>query len=214
MKSVHYKIKDFICDICEYRCCSSDNLKRHIKGVHLKIKDDFCPVCKEAFSTLSSLNSHIKRVHNKIKREECKKCDKLFYGKSDLKRHEKLCTGKENISAGEYKIKNVLNSLNIPFEKEVSEIKTEKSWLRFDFKITVNNYTKYIEFDGIQHYQPIQFGNMSPERAQENFEKLQLHDQLKNEWCKERGYELLRIKYTDFDSVDSLVKEFVNYSIN
>ena len=160
------------------------------------------------------MNIHIKINHLKIKDKKCPKCTFTCSTSSNLTKHIKTCTGKEHMSSGEFKVKKALESLNIPFEREVSEIKTEKSRLRFDFKITVDNCTKYIEFDGKQHFKPVCFGSMSPEKAQQNFEKIKLHDKLKNEWCKEHGYNLLRINYKDVNNVESLIKEFTTCSIN
>ena len=214
VKLKHYKIKDYQCSICEVKFCTLAGLQGHIKSVHDKIKDFECSICNHKFSEKGNLAQHIRVKHDKIKNFHCFKCNFKSFGKSGLNAHQKICTGKETMSSGEYKVKKALESLNIPFEREVSEIKTEKNWLRFDFKININNCTKYIEYDGKQHFMPIRFGGISPEKAQQTFERTKLNDKLKNDWCKENNYELLRISYKEFDNVDSLVKEFVNYSIN
>ena len=58
------------------------------------------------------------------------------------------------------------------------------------FDIWLSNYNTLIEVDGMQHYQPIEkFG------GQESFEKLQMRDNIKNQYCLDSGISLKRIPY-------------------
>ena len=60
--------------------------------------------------------------------------------------------------------------------------------LRLDFYIEYNNKKYVIEFDGEQHYRPIDFfgGN-------EDFELTQLRDAIKNEYCIKNNITMIRI---------------------
>lgn len=62
--------------------------------------------------------------------------------------------------------------------------------MRFDFAIIDDekNLIKLIEYDGEQHFKPIeQFG------GQEAFEELKQRDKIKNNYCREHNINLLRI---------------------
>lgn len=64
--------------------------------------------------------------------------------------------------------------------------------LDFDFGIKNkdNNYKILIEFQGYQHYNPVElFG------GQEQFKKQQEHDNRKREYCKEHNIQLIEIPY-------------------
>ena len=68
--------------------------------------------------------------------------------------------------------------------------------LRFDFYLPEKDI--FIEFDGEQHYKPIdRFG------GQEGFNETLKRDNAKNEWCEENNKQLIRIKYGE-NVVDKL----------
>ena len=68
------------------------------------------------------------------------------------------------------------------------------SILRFDFYVA-NQYL--IEFDGEQHYKSFDwFG------GEEGFKDLQNRDKFKNAWCKKKNIPLIRIPYTQIDTLD------------
>ena len=82
--------------------------------------------------------------------------------------------------------------------------------LRFDFLIEKENYKPIvIEFNGIQHYQAVRFGNISQEQAEENFEKQKEHDSIKREFCKKYDYNLLEIHYKDYGDINKFVSEYL-----
>jgi hypothetical protein len=105
-------------------------------------------------------------------------------------------------SAGELKITNILNENNILFEKEKTfptlRFPDTNALARFDFYVA-NKYL--IEFDGIQHFEPQRFGNISEEEAEQRFKKQQKHDIIKNNWCKKNNIPLIRIPYTSYDNL-------------
>lgn len=53
------------------------------------------------------------------------------------------------------------------------------------------------EYNGEQHYEPVCFGGISFEEAQQNLRKQQERDQRKKELCEEQGITLIIIKYTE-----------------
>ena len=202
----------FKCEECDYKCSSKCELNVHIKKVHDKIKDHECKECDSKFSTGGDLNQHIKAVHNKIKDHECKKCDYKCSSGYDLNKHIKTCTGKRNISSGELMVINALKDLGFDENDEYNHdtsFSELTDWcnksLRFDFRFL--EHKTIIEYDGIQHFKPQRFGGMSQEKAEACFEQTKLNDKLKDDFCNEFGYKMIRISYKDFDKVLSILSE-------
>lgn len=114
-------------------------------------------------------------------------------------------------SRGEKKIDRILKNKNIPyvsqyiFDDLLSDLGNP---LRFDFVVFNDiNKTKIktlIEFDGIQHYE-WRKGMMT----KEEFEKIQYHDKLKNEYCNNNNINLLRIPYWEFDDVENILQKII-----
>jgi hypothetical protein len=66
-----------------------------------------------------------------------------------------------------------------------------KQPLPFDFSFTFQGTRFLVEYDGQQHFDPIEhFG------GEERFEARQLHDQIKNEFAAKYNFTLIRIPYT------------------
>lgn len=74
--------------------------------------------------------------------------------------------------------------------------------LRFDFEVETPNGLKYIEYDGEQHFYQVQgWGDLAT---------TQFRDSVKNKFCKTHGLPLLRVPYTEYKNMYSLVDEFIN----
>ena len=108
-------------------------------------------------------------------------------------------------SKGEEKISIWLSSHNIPFEKE----KTFKNFKyeetggapRYDFYIP-EPYNFLIEFNGVQHYEPIGGWN-----NKESFEKRVERDNIKRDWAKNNNIPLHEISYLEIDNIDKILQE-------
>lgn len=105
------------------------------------------------------------------------------------------------LSKGEEKVRVVLEKMSVVYVREKSFQATGEK--RFDFFIPKIN--AIIEYDGEQHYRPIEFFG-----GKKTFEDTQKSDRIKNEFCKRNGIELLRIPYWDFDEIESIVVGFLN----
>jgi protein-arginine kinase activator protein McsA len=96
-------------------------------------------------------------------------------------------------SKGEAKIKNLLTSKNINYERQYvfDDCRGNKnSVLYFDFFL--KDYNLCIEYDGIQHYEPIEFfGGIN------GFNETIRRDSIKTKYCSDNQIELIRIKHTD-----------------
>lgn len=97
-------------------------------------------------------------------------------------------------SKGEEMIKNILRELNITYISQLTiDDLQDKRLLYFDIAIPKNNNIILIEYDGEQHFYHIPaFG------SKEKWEKQLIHDNMKNEYCKNNNYyHLYRISYKD-----------------
>ena len=96
---------------------------------------------------------------------------------------------------GEIAIRNFLTECKIEFEeqKKFDDCK-DKRQLPFDFYIPI--YNLCIEFDGEGHFKPIKRSKeMTDKQAEENLNYVQRHDEIKTNYCKNNGINLLRIRY-------------------
>ncbi len=105
-----------------------------------------------------------------------------------------------NESHGEKIIASWLRKNNIAFEQQKTfEGCKDKKCLPFDFYIPSLNIA--IEFDGEQHFKPINFFG-----GKSRFERLVAHDKAKDEFCAKQGINLLRISYNE-----NIEKELVRH---
>lgn len=107
-------------------------------------------------------------------------------------------------SKGEVSIREFLLSNGVNFKEEaiVSGCSNIRD-LRFDFVIYADNgdIIKAIEFDGQQHFYPVDF--FGGERV---FKEQVERDKIKNLFCEEEEIPLLRIPYTEYDNIDEILK--------
>ena len=197
------------CSICAKIFTAKSSLTTHIKMVHEKMHDFKCDTCDYITSTRGNLTKHIKQVHLRIQDKKCDTCEFKCSAVDTLTRHILTCTGKDNCSAGEFKIKFHLDLMLIKYihDKTFEALTLEcKQNLRFDFYVP--EFKCVIEFDGQQHFRPVNFGGMPDEKAQQAFERTVQHDNIKNEFCARNGYDLLRIKYTDYLNVERILYDY------
>ena len=80
-----------------------------------------------------------------------------------------------------------------------------KHKLRFDFFLP--SYKLLIEFQGIQHFKPHNFGSTSTkEKRMNNLLDLQKRDAIKQEWISTSPYTLLLINYDEVDNISDILK--------
>lgn len=100
-------------------------------------------------------------------------------------------------SEGEKKVRQILEEYGITFEQERNFPYLEyKMPLYFDFFIP--DYNIAIEYQGPQHFKPIDFFG-----GKEAFREQQNRDNIKREWCKLNGVELIEVKFYE-DTLEQL----------
>lgn len=184
---VHDRIRDMVCDRCNYTCSTNGDLKQHKKMVHDRVRDIKCDRCNYTCSIKCSLKTHIKAVH--LRPAESKR-----------------------MSLGEFKINTILKKFSIKFtqEKKFDDLISDKGGnLRFDFAIPNNDSFLLIEFDGIQHFKKIRWSSEDSEKQiADHLEYIQRCDRHKNDYTNHNNYPLLRIRYDD-TNVENIILDFL-----
>lgn len=104
-------------------------------------------------------------------------------------------------SYGESRITEILEEAKIPYRKQQTfdDLRSDNNLpLRYDFSIMDENneVIRLIEYDGIQHFQPVGYFG-----GEERFERQQYHDALKNQYALSHNIPLVRLPYTKRDSI-------------
>jgi len=107
-------------------------------------------------------------------------------------------------SRGEVVIKNYLKRSKLIFKQQYTfKDLTYKGKLRFDFALFKDNELHMlIEFDGRQHFEPVNGWG-----GKEGFRIIQLKDKMKNDYCLENNIKLFRIKYTEYNNIESILEK-------
>ena len=111
-----------------------------------------------------------------------------------------------NIYKGEEEVSNILDKYNIDYKTQYTfEDCKYKNKLKFDFYIPSLNIC--IEFDGDQHYKPIDYFG-----GEKRFKIQQICDQIKNDYCKENNITLIRIPYIEYKNknIENILKQELN----
>lgn len=164
-------------------------------------KNRGCPICNGYLKTNSVFIEQLQQINSNIEVLEpyinsttklkcrCKKCGALW--KSDP---HHLLSGKGcpccDKSKGELTVQTILQKYNIPYTYQYY-LKTDfGSKIFVDFKVELGGQLYFIEYNGIQHYQPIEyFGGI------EQFQKQQRRDQYLKDYCNKNNIIFLELHY-------------------
>lgn len=115
-----------------------------------------------------------------------------------LIRHQKT----SKFSKGEFAIANFLKENNVSFYRNFffKEFTVNKKLKLLFFDFYLIYYNACIEFDGEQHYTRT-FNGIKMKNSEAN-------DFMKNAFCKKNNIPLLRIKYNQFDNIESIICSF------
>lgn len=175
--------------------CTQKNIKYKLK-TYEKIKN-------KKFGKLTAIEPTDKRDNGGHILWKCL-CDcgaECLVSSNSLLTHNTMSCGCGSPSKGEEIIKLLLNNNNINYARQFSFINCKSpknNPLLFDFAIFDDNnkLIKLIEYDGEQHFYPIDFFG-----GGEGFNYLQQCDNIKNEYCLNNNIELIRIPYTNIDKI-------------
>ena len=107
----HKLLQHYICDNCDEKCYSEDNLSQHNATVHNLQTSYDCHSCDFSSRIEKKLKLHIAGIHQK-ERFQCDNCDKKFKFSSQLITHTKKQHHKGKILATKSKKTNDEESLS------------------------------------------------------------------------------------------------------
>lgn len=128
----------------------------------------------------------------------------FVFDTENLRIHKEQIQSGYHKSTGEQSIALWLNNHSISFESEYTfpDLKGNgDGLLRFDFKI--KNKPILIEFQGRQHYEPVDFFG-----GEKRFKIQQLHDNLKKKYCNYNHYTLIEVPY-NYESLDTYLNQLL-----
>lgn len=168
---------------------------------HQKFIEDVCMLVGDEYSVLEPYEKAvlpIKSRHNK--------CGKEFYKRPSAFLRGERCPICNNHPKGERKIIDHLELKNISYIPQYSFADCKnKRVLLFDFAIFMNNIlVALIEYDGEQHFRPVDFFG-----GEKGFNERKFNDQIKNNYCLSSNIPLLRIPYWDFNSIEKILNDFI-----
>jgi hypothetical protein len=104
-----------------------------------------------------------------------------------------------NESKGEKEISKVLRKMNINFDRQ-KKFSDCRNVFELPFDFYIPSLRTLIEFDGKQHFQPMEFFG-----GVEAFEKLKINDKIKSDYCEDNFIDLIRIRYDQIDDIPKIL---------
>lgn len=210
-KGIHNK-NNFMCLKCEYKFTTKISHIlyegtgcKNCANISLRLShDEFVNRVKEKLpelEILSKYNGSSKRVTYK-----CKTCGLIHsaFANNLLKGYgcPSCCASKGEKICKKYLEDNNINY--IPQFEFDDLVGVNNGNLKFDFAIlnNSNDVCCLLEYDGIFHYEKQYFDD--------GFENLQIHDNKKNEYCKNKDIPLIRIPYWEFDNIENILDNYFN----
>ena len=217
-----------------FKCEKGHDFQIKINKLHNQ--KTFCPICNgskvKGINDLESLYPNLMLEwdydkNNKLPSEIFYKRDEKFWWKCEnghefqMSPYSRTCKFRGCPicceSKGEKLIRKFLENNNLNFKAQYwfEDLKDENP-LRFDFAVfnKHNELIHLIEFDGEQHFRPIDYSGKNPERAKNEFELLQKHDQMKLNYCSEHNISLLRIKFDQLKEVNDILTKIFKTHMN
>lgn len=106
-----------------------------------------------------------------------------------------------NESKGEKEIAKFLDKNKITYSRQ-HKFPDCRNVFELPFDFYIPSIRTCIEFDGKQHYEPLEFfGGLKA------YETLKVNDKIKSDYCEEEYINLIRIKYTDLDNIYQILWE-------
>ena len=137
----------------------------------------------------------------------CKNCKEIFWQRPDVHLIGGGCPRCKQ-SLGERKVEAYLSLRNVKYErnKTFSECKSIRM-LRFDFYLP--ELSTIIEYDGVQHFYPTRFGNMSENDAVSKFVIQKENDKKKDEFVSKFSIMMVRIPYYKQNEIEKTLERIL-----
>lgn len=180
---------------------------RKIKGdKRRKSQNQFEDEMKIIYPNIKVVGKYI-NTHTLIQCE-CEKCKTIWESYPSNLLNQSAGCPTCNSSVGERKLIEFLEKYNINYktQKTFDECKDIKK-LKFDAYDIDNNIA--LEFQGEQHYSPIDFDTNNESKAILDFKALQHRDNIKIEYCKNNNIKLVHIPYWERNNVENFLLQNV-----
>lgn len=182
-----------------------------------------CPVCAARERALSRRKSHkqfveeMKQINPNIEilseytTNDCKVSCRCLIDNHIWETKPHILLGRHgcpkcNSSRGENRIEKNLIELGIEYMTQYSFNDCKYVYaLRYDFYLP--QYNTCIEYDGIQHYRPTDFGSGDKDKIQEEFRQTIERDNIKTQYCIDNNIKLIRIPYTEFNNIEKIINK-------
>ena len=208
-------VKDKITIVCPTHGEFEQSVDSHLRGSK-------CPDCSIEDNRIlqtMSLKDVIKKasnVHNNYynyslveyvnSKEKVKiRCPKHGIFLQNMSNHftGKGCPKCKCYTVGEKSISYFLIENHIPFEyqKKFNEFRNPKTKRCYIFDFYLKDFNTIIEFDGIQHFKPIDFFG-----GEESYLRNVKTDKIKNDWCSSNNIQMIRI--SDIDTIAQKLSSF------
>ena len=190
--------KHYGCPMCANKVVTTDNSLKYKRPDLLKYWSDNNTQPPERYHEYS----------NKVVWWRCENTKHPDYEKpiGDIARFHIACPLCNKPSKGERIIEEKLKSLGVEYTREYRypdciNVKP----LPFDFRVSVGNEYKLIEYDGKQHTESIEFFGGAKTLAY-----IKQNDEIKNSYCLRNNIPLIRINSTSREEIHKQVASFVN----
>ena len=187
------------------KCCC-----RYCTG-YLRSTDDFKIMLKDKQPSVSILGEY-KSAHDRI---ECK-CNICNHVWNPIVYNLLSGYGCPNCksSSSERKVGEILTKFGINYvsQKRFDDCK-DKNTLPFDYYLPDNNIA--IEYDGEQHYMPVNWnGQMTDQELMNALQLTQKHDEIKTDYCTRNNIGLIRIPYWEKNNLEAFIFDnLVGYNV-
>lgn len=152
-------------------------------------KNEVRQACGDEYKVLSDYTKAREPV--KMRHEQCKY--EWEVTPTNFLNRESRCPNCK-YSKGEVLVEAILDREEIAYIREHKfEGCKHKRLLPFDFYIPALNLC--MEYDGKQHYSPVNFGGIDADRAEANYKVTVKRDRIKNKFCTTNGIKLVRLPY-------------------
>lgn len=174
----------------------------------IHMADSIIEQAKQKFEfNVADMKSEFINVLGEYTSGKCKiECECLICGRHFKLRADHILRGIgcgcSNRSIGEQRVAKILKERGIAYKEQYRF----KNCVRFSkplpFDFYLPQYKTAIEYDGIQHSQPVElFG------GREEFEKVVERDAFKTQYCKDHNIRLIRIPHKDINDIESYLED-------
>lgn len=133
----------------------------------------------------------------------CKKCGHQWLATPDHLLHGGRCQ-ECSATPNEKKLGDILKRRGFKIERQ-KKYDDCRDQLPLPFDIYLLEYNILIEYDGEQHYKPVNFGGISDDDAHTNFLKTQYHDSIKTQYCQNNNISLIRVPYWEKNNLETYI---------